>query len=230
MKHLKKIWILSSALFLWGCENESKIQISDYSYFPVEVGQYQVYEVTETRYNISDPNITSKFYIKEQVSEVYVNQLNEKIYKVERLKKQDINQLWKIDSVWTAQLFVNKAIRTESNLSTIKLFFPIQDGQAWNRNELNNNKPQNAKYQNKGKDYAIDSKVYQNTVSVVIKNDSSLLTKNVHLEVYAPSYGLILRENTHLAYCQSSPACIGKGQIDFGIRQTSKLIEMGLTK
>ncbi len=212
------------------CEKEPNPQVSDYQYFPIAVGQYQIYEVTDINYTISSDPIYSKYFLKEQISESYENQASEKIYKIERFKRQTNAQSWKIDSVWTAQLLTNKVVRTENNVDIIKLFFPIQTAQFWNKNELNSFSVQKISYQDKGKDFKIDGKVYQNTVSVIIKNDSSLLSKNKNFEVYAPLFGMIYQENTNLAYCQATPTCVGKGLIEYGKEQKVKLIEMGLEK
>jgi hypothetical protein len=212
------------------CEKDANLHISDYQYFPLSVGQYQIYEVTEALYSISNEPIHSKYFLKEQISESYENPASEKVYKIERLKRQTNAEPWKIDSVWTTQLLTNKAIRTENNINIVKLYFPIQTAQFWNKNEFNNYRAQKISYQDKGKDFRIDTKVYQNTVSVIIKNDSSLLSKNKYFEVYAPLFGMIYRENISLAYCQSTPACIGKGLIEYGSEQKIKLIEMGQDK
>ena len=209
------------------CEKDSVSYLSDYDYYPVSIGQYQIFEVSESFYDISSPPKHLKYYIKEQISDYYENPMQEKIYKIERFKKQTIEQSWKIDSVWTAQLLTNKALRTENNSTVVKLYFPIQTGQFWNKNELNSSPSQKVSYQDKGNDFKIDAKVYQNTVSVVIKNDSSLISKNSNFEIYAPILGLIYSENKNLAYCQSTPSCVGKGQIDYGTIKKMKRIEIG---
>ncbi len=204
--------------------------VSDYQYFPLTIGQYQIYEVTESLYNISNDPIHSKYFLKERISESYESPTSEKIYKIERFKKQTMGQAWKIDSVWTTHLMINKAIRTENNITFVKMFFPIQTSQFWNKNELNSYPEQKIKYENKGEDFKIDTKVYTNTIAVVIKDDSTLLTKNKNFEIYAPTFGMIYLEKTNLDYCQSSPSCIGKGLIEFGKEQKMKLIEMGIEK
>jgi hypothetical protein len=228
MKRLKLL-IATFGLFV-GCEKDTSLLISDYEYFPIAIGQYQIYEVNESLYDISNEPIQSKYFLKERISESYENPALEKIYKIERFKKQKLDQSWKIDSVWTTQLMKNKAVRTENNVPFVKMYFPIQTAQLWNKNELNTNQVQKISYQDKGKTYEIDTKVYTNTITVMIKNDSSLLSKNINFEIYAPSFGMIYKENTHLDYCQSSPSCIGKKLVEFGKEQKIKLIEMGIEK
>ncbi len=230
MTRVRLIFAFFTLLLFSRCETDTQLIISDYEYFPVFIGQYQVFEVTESLYSLSGSPIHSKYYVKEQISQSYEYPNQEKIYKIERFKKQMVSQSWKIDSVWTTQLLINKAIRTENNSSIVKLYFPIQTGQFWNKNELNSFSSQKVSYQDKGKDFKIDTKVYQNTVSVVIKNDSSLISKNSNFEIYAPKLGLIYCENKNLAYCQSTPSCIGKGQIDYGFIKKMKLLEMGQEK
>ncbi|WP_255036720.1 hypothetical protein [Lacihabitans soyangensis] len=230
MNRLNIINILVLSVLLFSCEKQENGQMSDYTYFPLELGQYQVYEVSETRYNIPNIEIQAKYYIKEEVNEVYENPTKDKVYKIQRFKKQDLAHPWKIDSVWSSQLFANRAIRTENNITQVKLVFPIQSGQYWNRNEYNNLNVEKNIYQNIGESFAVNGNYFNNTVSVYLKNDSSLITKNVHFEVYAPTYGMIYSEKMVLAYCQSSPTCIGKNQIDFGVVRKIKLLEKGISK
>lgn len=230
MKRLKLLISFFGISLFIRCEKDIDMPISDYQYFPITIGQYQIYEVTESLYNISNEPVYLKYFLKERISESYENPASEKIYKIERFKKQTMGQAWKIDSVWTTQLMTNKAIRTENNITFVKMYFPIQTSQFWNKNQLNSYPEQKIKYENKGLDFKIDTQVYSNTISVVIKDDSTLLTKNKNFEIYAPSFGMIYLENTNLEYCQTSPSCIGKGLIEFGKDQKMKLIEMGIEK
>lgn len=230
MTQIKLVFSLLIIILFSKCEKDSIPYASDYEYYPVAIGQYQIFEVTESFYSISSQPIHAKYYIKEQISDYYENPIQEKIYKIERFKRQTLEQPWKIDSVWTTQLLTNKAIRTENNVSIVKLYFPIQTAEFWNKNELNSNPSEKVSFQDKGKDFMIDSKVYPNTVSVVIKNDSSLISKNANFEIYAPAFGIIYSENINLAFCQSTPSCIGKGKIDYGFVKKIKLLEMGKDK
>lgn len=230
MTQIKLVFSLLIIILFSKCEKDSIPYASDFEYYPLEIGQYQIFEVNESLYAISSPPVHLKYFIKEQISDSYENPIQEKIYKIERFKRQTSQQPWKIDSVWTTQLLTNKALRTENNSTIVKMYFPIQTGQFWNKNELNSYPSQKVSFQDKGKDFKIDAKVYQNTVSVVIKNDSSLISQNSNFEIYAPRFGMIYSENINLAFCQSTPVCIGKGKIDYGVVKKIKLLEMGKEK
>ncbi|MFY7908258.1 MAG: hypothetical protein ACOVO2_01840 [Emticicia sp.] len=215
---------------LEACQQNQRTVISDYQYYPIEVGQFQIYEINESIYSISSQASTRKYYLKERISEKFSTGSDQFMYKIERSKRSSQEQAWKIDSVWTVELLTNKIIRTENNIPYVKLIIPIQTGLIWNKNEYNNFPDQRVSYNDIGKSFKFGDKSYPNTISVVIKNDSSLLSKNKNIEVYALNYGMVYKENTNLAYCQSTPACIGKMQIDYGKEQTIKLIEMGIEK
>lgn len=226
---MNRLIIISIISFLLvACQKDQENSISDYQYFPIEVGQYQLYEVNESIYSISAAPITRVFFVKEKISEKYITSNGEYVYKIERSKRNNSSQTWRIDSVWTTEVHTNKVIRTTNNLSLVKLIFPIQSGQSWNINEYNNRPKQLATSENVGESFLLDNKNYPKTVSVIIRNDSSLISKKRNIEVYAKQYGMIFQENTNLSYCQSTPSCIGKKLIDFGIEQKTKLIEIGI--
>ena len=131
---------------------------------------------------------------------------------------------WKADSIWTIQQWPDKLIRTENNRAYVKLTFPITSNSVWNQNEYNDLPASAYRYNQLGKPYGN----YTNTIQAISKqNDSTAISLNRQFAVYGYQTGLIYRESTALAYCQSSPACIGKGQIASGYRQRWTLLDSG---
>ena len=227
MINLRYIFVVIILVCFCACEKKSANLFTDYQYFPLAVGQYQIYEVYEVKYSLSQAPSISKSYLKEQISNVNNSSNQQKHFTIERYKRISANQPWQIDSVWTGQLYPNKAIRTENNIAFVKLIFPIQISQFWNKNELNSLPEQMISYKTRSGNFQIDDKNYTNVISVVIKNDSSLLSKQKNIEIYAPKFGMIYLENANLSYCQSSPDCIGKNIIEYGFERKMKLIEFG---
>jgi hypothetical protein len=96
----------------------------------------------------------------------------------------------------------------------------MSDNLKWNKNDLNTDNETIISTKNFGNSY----QSFQNTVQVIEKEDSSLINKNVILSIYADKTGLIYKENTSIAYCQSTSDCIGSGKIDSGKSFKMKLI------
>lgn len=216
-------------IFIIGCEDSVESPIDDYSYYPLEVGRFQTYTVSETIYSVSAQEISKKYFIKERIAEILTDTEIRKVFKLERLKRLNSNQNWQIDSVMKVEWQPDRILRTENNLSFLKLIFPIQKSMQWNQN-LYNTLPKVELTSSLQKNVVIGSKNYTDVVSVVERSDSSAISKTKRYELYAPQIGMIYKENTTLEYCQAMPACIGKGIIDAGIRRIIVLESYGIEK
>ena len=64
------------------------------------------------------------------------------------------------------------------------------------------------------------------TVTIIRQDDSTLLSKNKYMEIYAANVGLIRTEKIFVQYC-STPDCIGKGIIESGWKEISVINKYG---
>ncbi|MVM40472.1 hypothetical protein GO730_27085 [Spirosoma sp. HMF3257] len=216
--------LFSLLLFLNACKREAISTQNDNDYAPIEMGRYWVYEIQDERYSLSDSPVMSTYYLKETIAEQVSATQGGKTYKLIRYKRNRLSDAWKADSIWTIQQWPDKLIRTENNTAFVKLTFPIASNSAWNQNEYNALPASVYRYNQIGESYD----KYANTVQVISKqNDSTAISLNRQFMVYGYQTGLIYKESTALAYCQSSPSCIGKGQIASGYRQRWELLESG---
>lgn len=200
---------------------------SDFS--PIVTGNYWTYTVQEEHYSLSGSPTTATYFLKEVIGDTLPSIYQSgKTFRLIRYKRTLTTDSWKTDSIWTVQLLPDKLIRTENNVPYLKLVYPISAGLAWNQNLYNVNEAASCLYQNVGKPYTLPTRTYPNTVQVINNNnDSTAISLNRQTEVYAYQTGLVFRENTALAYCQSTPDCIGKGQIAYGYRIKWTLIDAG---
>ena len=191
-------------------------------------GKYWVYEVHEDRYSLSEAPTSSTYFVKETIGELLSTAQDTKTLKLIRYKRSRSTDSWKADSIWTIQQQPDKIIRTENNIAFVNLIFPIGSNTSWNRNEYNTRPVSLSGYEKVGQDYVLNEKRYANTILVTdSENDSTAISLNRQLAAYAYQTGLIYREQTALAYCQSSAACIGKGEITNGYRRTWTLLNAG---
>jgi hypothetical protein len=219
---LLKMLIISSLLTILSCEKQEEI-ITGFEYFPVEKGLFWEYDVAEEIYTVSAPVRKSNFQIRERVGESF-EVANQSVFKLERYRRNDEKSTWKLDSVWTIQLNQTQAIRSENNVSFTKMIFPINEGEKWNSSNINSS--QSAIYQYKNTFQKFDNKYFP-TVRVVERNDSTAINLNRKYEVYAKQIGLVYKEFTTLEYCQKTPSCIGKGEVDFGTKRVFRLKNYG---
>ncbi|MCX7954273.1 MAG: hypothetical protein N3A01_03675 [Bacteroidales bacterium] len=182
-----RIFLCIFAILLYSCRKESlKLTTIDYSYVNLNYGYETLYQVDsihiDAEINVYD---TIKFLIKERIDTFFYNYNNTKIYRIERYKYVANN--WQLTDVWSCYLYNNRFIKTEENISYIKLVFPAKEGLRWDGNALNNIGPQF---------YVIDSIVENNNVrtcKIVHKNKETLVDKYYVYEKYAQNVGMIER-------------------------------------
>ncbi len=216
-----KALIISILAFVFSCQTKEVIvQTDDTNFYPIEKGLFWEYAVSDEIYTVSANPQKLNYLIRERIGDSYNLNGNE-VFRLERYSRSSTQSAWKLDSIWTIQKTLNKVIRTENNQAFLKMVFPIQEGIKW---EINGSKSASYVYKNTFKAFG---KEYGNTVSVIEKNDSTAINLNRKYEVYSLNNGMIYKEDTSLEYCQITPACIGKGQIDFGRRRIFRLTRKG---
>jgi len=195
-----------------------------------EKGKYIVYDITKINFLVSGKIDTTKYYIKEQVSDTL--QLgNETVTKLLRYKKEKLaDKEWAMDSVWYMYKTNNQLVKMENNTKFVKLIYPVQNNQKWNGNVYNNLEAQNYQTRNWGSKFLISNQVKDTvfTQSVaVVQSDSvpvNLLNRNFSVEVFADKIGLIYKEYQIYTYDQGS---IGSFKISTGTRYIQKYLSYG---
>lgn len=187
----------------------------DSAYFPLQLGDYWVYQVTQEKYVSLKSSVKQTYQVQEKISSSYI-QNGALVYLVEESVRPTGQSSWKLNGIHIAYKNVSEAISQENNLPIIKLTFPIGATISWNKNAYNNNPDTLLTYRDVGRSFATGKLAFNNTISVVEPGDSNLVEQKKHLRVYASGIGLVYREDLSLAFCQSSPACIGKSIIESG--------------
>ena len=223
---------VAALLSLNACEvSTPALPDAGYAYFPLEKGMFSEYDVVETTYTLSAAPSSRTYQIREVVSQVFTDLSAQESYRIERFSRTNANQIWRLDSVWTAKRTAHQAIRTENNLSYVKLVFPIGEGTRWNGNALNGLGGKEAStdeylMENLHKRHQINDQIFDKTLTVRQQNDSTLVGIDRRTEIYAAQIGLIYKEFTQLAYCYQA-SCLGKGQVDFGTRIIQRIKRYG---
>ncbi|MDO6392159.1 hypothetical protein Q4E40_18635 [Pontibacter sp. BT731] len=229
--------------FVAGCESKYKDPdpvAMGYDYYPLEIGQYRVYNVEETIYFGDEPSKLN-YQLRERVDTSFIDQTGQLVYKIIRSKRPTATASWLDDSVMTVAKSTTMVMLTKNNTKYVKLVFPVKNGMefvgdlynTWQVAEGSVNKIRNNKevytFQSVGENYVLNDQNYPVTATV-LQNFRSLGT--VHddrFEVYAEGIGLVHRVSDRLNYkdCQGGAGCVDGFKIDSGHEREEILIEHG---
>jgi hypothetical protein len=226
---MPKISLLYFCMFfiISACQKQTPFTVSaGYTYFPLQKGAFTEYEVSQTSYGLTNTIITNTYYLKEKVGDSYTDLTGKESYHIERYKRTTNQQPWALDSVWTASLQADKALRNENNSIFVKMLFPLQKGLRWNGNLYNSAGLDTYEVESMNKTTQVKDLRFDNTLIIKQKNDSSAVSLDRRYEYYATNIGLIYRERTQFAYCYTTD-CLGKGKIEYGVKQIQKIINYG---
>jgi len=165
--------------------------------------------------------------LKERTGLPYTDAAGGTSFRIHRFRRAAADQPWLADSILSARVSPMQAIRTENGISQVVLQFPLAANQRWNANAFTNLEPDDVELRNIWQVFRVLDKRYDQTVTVVQQDDSTLVAQDRRMAVYAPDIGLIYRQRVQLRFCTARPDCIGKAQIDYGIRQTYQLLTYG---
>jgi hypothetical protein len=212
----------------WACDYGDENPKTDNSkaYFPLTVGQYQIYSVHEVRYSeVSDPD-TLDYELITEVVDSFKNSVAGYTYVIHRSTRTNVNTPWQFLDTWSARLEDNKAVVSEGNQAFIKIVFPSDKGAVWDGNSLNNLEKDNYKILDSGEPGAVGELAFQRTVTVEQElNDDPIVFTDLRMEVYAQGVGLVSREATQLHYCTRE---VCDRVIESGVILQQKIKEYGV--
>ncbi|MDW7694769.1 hypothetical protein R9C00_08450 [Flammeovirgaceae bacterium SG7u.111] len=198
------------------------------SFLPLEVGHYVVYDVQQILYDELNPNDSSEYQIKEEVAALETGLDNLPFYRIERFRRENSADRWRIDSVWTAREKNLKIIKTENNIPIVKLALPVENSKTWNANIYNDQGEDNFQIDSLGNSYEVASTVFPRTLIVNQQYDSSLVNRDVRWEVYADSVGMVYKKVELFKYITNSEdPFYGQDSIIGGVFLEMKAIDFG---
>lgn len=197
-------------------------------FYPLQVGNYSIFEVENIDYKITGEVMASSFQLKTQVIDSFVNQAGSLSYKIHYYKRESVSEPWKFLHAWTARKNENQAILVEDNIPFLKISFPVSDNKIWDGNVLNT-LPQD--------DYVLDSLLSRyitpaqdtiaNTLTVIQGNNEDFTVELVRrYEIYGLHIGLVYKEDILLQYCTNTD-CLGQEKVESGHEYRQYLVESG---
>lgn len=227
------VCVISCGLFILidGCSSSDTARISDRLYFPVRVGNYWIYSVSETNIqhiNCNDANPPAKTYeLKVLIYDSVKNAEGGYTYNIHRYTRADPTQAWVDLDSWSARVTTNQVIVAEGNTSYVKMIFPFVNNSQWNGNLYNNMPPENYQLSNLAQTYQLSNgEIYPTTLTIVqADNQDFFVYQDKRIEVYAVSVGLIYKETTQLTYFQDP--CYGQQKVKTGTLYLQRLKSYG---
>lgn len=198
-KYILPLLVLMTS-FILSCKKDKVEPPVDmgYGYFPVNVGHYVIYQVDSTYYNdFIDSIEVWKYKVKETVESIYTDNSGRKTYRIERLQLNPNSTKWITKDIWAANLNSNNAEKVEENIRYVKLMFPIALDAEWDGNAFNQfsqTETQKYKYTDVHTPYSVNGLNFDSTVTVLQKEDATLISKDYGKEIYAKKVGLVYKK------------------------------------
>jgi|GEM_PF-1552906 len=213
---LKTITLLVLLCICGACQQDTaNPKPDDLSYFPLQIGDYWIYQITQQSYSPTSPTTTRTYQIQDKISSSYTKD-GQLFYLIEESTRTSEQAAWQVISIRTVYRSLSEAVSIDNNVPVVRLMFPIALTDSWNTNLYNDNPDTLLHYQDNGQPFSLGTLQFDHSVSVVGANDSTLTNLEKNRRVYAQNVGLVFQETASLAYCQSTPDCIGKAIIESG--------------
>ncbi len=226
-KGLIRIGLLLLLATTFSCNETKEVNLSTlgYDFYPIELGQYRIYDVEEIRFDLIGFD-TSIFQLRETIFDSIVS--NDRInYLIRRDKRNTSNDPWVSDSVWQVSRTASFLSITENNIPFMKLVFPVSMGQEWDGNSLNVKSELIYEYQPVDQTF-IDSLSANDHIRVVIEDIQENVTGvDLRNEVFVRGIGLVEKNYLTQTKCTSSGCGEDLGEVDSGRSLKQRLIEIG---
>ncbi|MEQ9403841.1 MAG: hypothetical protein RIM99_09665 [Cyclobacteriaceae bacterium] len=218
-----------TALFLFVCliscdeSREPTPETLGYDFYPIQIGQYRIYDVEEINYKLTGFD-TTVYQLRETIFDSIVS-ADQTSYLIRRDKRENATETWDSDSVWMVTKTSNFLSISENNIPFIKLVFPVKVGQTWDGNSLNSRDATTYYYQNV-EEAIIDSVSTSNHVRLIIEDiPRNVVNQDERSEIYARGVGLVEKSYLTLNFCTVN--CGQLNEIEGGRFLHQVLIEAG---
>lgn len=162
-------------------------------YFPIELNQEKEFLVTNINHS-SFGKDTVTYYLKEVISEKFLNLEGDSAYRIERFWKTDSTNNYEIKDVWVANKSLNFAQLVEENIRFTKLIFPFDVDVVWDGNAFNNQQSQEYRIESINIPYNVNGLSFDSSITVIQNYKSNLLEYENSKEIYVIGVGLVYKE------------------------------------
>ena len=219
---MKKSLFILLVFSLLACQKDGGQPLGGAEFANIVPGNFWIYEVKSEGYSLTAKPEFLTYQLKEKIGYA----ISPNTYIVERSRRLNSSEPWvNIGNAWVG-VSAEGIILNNGDGSKFTLKFPLKENVSWSLSQVSTPVDTKVLVKNYGNDATILGKIYTQTATIQAKNDTSLVETNRDIEIYAKNIGLISKEKTNIAYCQSTD-CIGKGKPDNGIRYKQNLLSFG---
>lgn len=181
------------------------------NYQPEQIGHFVEYVVRETRFRVNQAPEKLNYEIRDVIRNTYQSVGKELTVEVHRYNRRNGRENWNLQNIYVFRKNTFNIIRVENAIPYVRMAFPLKNGKTWNGNSMNDLGLEMYRIEDLGKEITIGGKKLGETATIVQRNDSTLVDKNIRYEVYANGIGIVYSRNEKVLYCQSpNSACFGK--------------------
>jgi hypothetical protein len=203
----------------------------NYNYFPLKPGLWKVYEVNAIYIDApSEVFDTLHYFVKEVQSYWFLNASNDSMMRMERFYSGNLLNSWEPNSVWQMGIWDKQAIQIEDNIIYVKIKFPAIVGTIWNGDAYNRIDTLNKfNYQVTSVDvpYNLNGFNFDSVLTVLQKQQQSLIDKLDFQEVYVKNLGLVYKKQIDIYSTEVDPAIPIENRVTNGLIYYQKLIDYG---
>ena len=138
---------------------------------------------------------TVTYYLKEVISEKFLDLEGDSAYRIERFWKTDSMDNYEIKDIWVANKSLNFAQLVEENIRFTKLIFPFDVNVVWDGNAFNNQQSQEYRIESINIPYNVNGLSFDSSITVIQNYKSNLLEYENSKEIYVIGVGLVYKED-----------------------------------
>jgi len=196
-------YLAGFVLFLWvfqACETtEGEPVYTGEEYFGFSEAKWIHYRVDSIVYDDFLGEVFNYSYeVKEINKEFFTDSQGINKIRIERLYREDDQQDWRIKNIWTSYLQPSRAIKTEENISFVKLAFPVTERKTWDGNVYNSIDEQVYTFLDIHQPHELGSLSFDSTLTVMQNNFVTLIGEEFQYEMYATNVGMIFKKYVDL--------------------------------
>lgn len=229
--------ILALFLFLQACKSTSPDPITPYDYFPLEIGRYRIFEVTEDVYSAGTAKPVHKTWQeKDEIIGMNEDANGTKVFLFSRSIRDTSKDSWKKIKEYTAQKYIEKVIVNLDNEVLMPLIFPYSPQARWDGYKYFTLPKDDVReyskhtYEDINQPLDVNGLYFDKTLKVSERNEDDLTKLRLGYKHYAVGVGLITDEQTDYLYSQEGDWLDKPKEIASGVSRIKKIIEFGITE
>jgi hypothetical protein len=230
---LRLSWLFVPLIaFFVGCDKSDDPSVDPYQYVPTSVGQFVISDVEEKVYSAGKAEpVVKKWQEKDQVLNKSVDKESITTLTFSRSLRTSETAPWEKSKEYMVKIYPDKVLTSIDNRTDMNLVFPLNGQTEWNGNSYHNAEEQKYHYESLNKPATVSKLSFDNSITVVEREDSSAINQYIGIKKYALGVGLIFDDQIAYEYCQTEE-CFASDvkKIESGYHRIKTVSQFGMVK